>query len=176
MNTTEHDLFDEFLPADNALLDSLNPSQRAAASHVEGPLLMLAGPGSGKTRVIIHRVANMIAQGVPSHQIVALTFTNKAADEMKVRLDELLDEHHAWTGTFHRFCSRLLRVYAPHVGLHENFTIYDHSDSKKVLKQVITTPRSRFRITQRIKSTIKSALRNPTPTCPSLGPKLPPAT
>ncbi len=137
MNTTEHDLFDEFLPADNALLDSLNPSQRAAASHVEGPLLMLAGPGSGKTRVIIHRVANMIAQGVPSHQIVALTFTNKAADEMKVRLDELLDEHHAWTGTFHRFCSRLLRVYAPHVGLHENFTIYDHSDSKKVLKQVI---------------------------------------
>lgn len=138
VNTTDHDLFDEFVPTDSGLLDSLNPGQRAAAEHIEGPLLILAGPGSGKTRVLIHRIANMIAHGVPSHEIVALTFTNKAADEMKLRLGDLISEHHAWTGTFHRFCSRLLREYAPQVGLDENFTIYDHGDSKKVLKQAIS--------------------------------------
>lgn len=151
MNTTDHDLFDEFTPIDPDLLASLNPSQKAAASHVDGPLLILAGPGSGKTRVIIHRVANMIAQGVPSHQIVALTFTNKAADEMKARLNEILDEHHAWTGTFHRFCSRLLRIYSPLVGLHENFTIYDHGDSKRVLKQAVNeskVPLSHYSVDQ----------------------------
>ena len=137
MNPNDHDLFDEWTPAGPDLLDSLNPGQRQAAAHVDGPLLILAGPGSGKTRVLIHRIAHMIAQGVPSHQIVALTFTNKAADEMKLRLDELLQEHHAWTGTFHRFCSRLLRQYAAQVGLSENFTIYDHGDSKRVLKQAI---------------------------------------
>ena len=71
MNTTDHDLFDEFVPADSNLLDSMNPGQRAAAEHIEGPLLILAGPGSGKTRVLIHRIANMIAHGVPSHEIVA---------------------------------------------------------------------------------------------------------
>ncbi|MGI9518906.1 MAG: ATP-dependent helicase [Pirellulaceae bacterium] len=120
------------------LLESLNPSQRKAVEHIEGPLLILAGPGSGKTRVLIHRIANMIAHGVPSHQIVAMTFTNKAADEMKQRLDDLVQEHFAWTGTFHRFCSRLLRTHATMVGLDENFTIYDHGDSKKVLKQAIS--------------------------------------
>ena len=151
MNTSDHDLFDEFTPADTDLLASLNPSQKAAASHVDGPLLILAGPGSGKTRVIIHRVAHMIAQGVPSHQIVALTFTNKAADEMRARLDDVLNEHHAWTGTFHRFCSRLLRVYSPLVGLHENFTIYDHGDSKRVLKQAVNeskVPLSHYSVDQ----------------------------
>ncbi len=120
------------------LLESLNPAQRRAAEHVAGPLMILAGPGSGKTRVLIHRIANMIAAGVPSHQIVALTFTNKAADEMKSRLSQLVPEHHAWTGTFHRFCGRLLRNYASHIGLDENFTIYDHSDSKKVLKSAVS--------------------------------------
>jgi DNA helicase-2/ATP-dependent DNA helicase PcrA len=137
VNTADHDLFDEFVPANDDLLASLNPGQRAAVEHIEGPLLILAGPGSGKTRVLIHRIANMIAQGVPSHQIVALTFTNKAADEMKLRLDGLIDQHYTWTGTFHRFCSRMLRVHASLVGLDENFTIYDHGDSKKVLKQAI---------------------------------------
>ena len=117
----------------------MNPGQRAAAEHIEGPLLILAGPGSGKTRVLIHRIANMIAHGVPSHEIVALTFTNKAADEMKLRLGGLINEHFAWTGTFHRFCSKLLRQYAPVIGLDENFTIYDHGDSKRVLKQAIKT-------------------------------------
>ncbi len=125
----------------DALLDSLNPAQRSAAAHVEGPLLILAGPGSGKTRVLIHRIARMIASGVPSHQIVALTFTNKAANEMRDRLNELVPRHFAWTGTFHKFCGRLLRTHASYIGLDENFTIYDHGDSKKVLKAAISDSR-----------------------------------
>ena len=119
------------------LLEQLNDSQRQAVTHIEGPLLMLAGPGSGKTRVITHRVAFMIEQGIPSQSIVALTFTNKAADEMRNRIDRLVTGGRMWTGTFHRFCSRLLRNYATMVGLSENFTIYDTSDSKKVVKQAI---------------------------------------
>ena len=119
------------------LLEQLNESQRQAVTHIDGPLLMLAGPGSGKTRVITHRVAYMIEQGIPSHSIVALTFTNKAADEMRSRIDRLVTGGNMWTGTFHRFCSRLLRNYASMVGLSENFTIYDMGDSKKVVKQAI---------------------------------------
>ena len=84
-------------------LDSLNPSQREAALHVEGPLLVLAGPGSGKTRVVTHRVAHLITQGIPAHQIVALTFTNKAADEMRKRVTELVGPQPIEMGTFHRF-------------------------------------------------------------------------
>ncbi len=125
-------------PASNQhLIESLNESQRAAVEHTEGPLLVIAGPGSGKTRVIVHRIANMIASGIPSHQIVAMTFTNKAAEQMRSRLSELVPDHFAWTGTFHRFCSRLLRSNASYVGLGENFTIIDYSDSKKALKTAI---------------------------------------
>ncbi|MEM9409687.1 MAG: UvrD-helicase domain-containing protein, partial [Planctomycetota bacterium] len=119
------------------LLADLNDNQREAVMHIDGPLLMLAGPGSGKTRVISHRVAYMISQGVPGHSIVALTFTNKAAEEMKNRIARLVPGNQLWTGTFHRFCSRLIRQYANLVGLSENFTIYDTSDSKKVIKQAI---------------------------------------
>lgn len=115
----------------------LNEQQRLAVAQIEGPLLILAGPGSGKTRVITHRIANMIAHGIPSQSIAALTFTNKAADEMRRRLNKLAPQNHTWTGTFHRFCSRLLRRHAPLVGLSENFTIYDTGDSKKVIKQAI---------------------------------------
>jgi len=119
------------------LLKGLNDAQQVAVAHTEGPLLILAGPGSGKTRVITHRIAHMIAQGIPSWQIAALTFTNKAADEMRNRLKKLAPDNLTWSGTFHRFCSRLLRQYATLVGLQENFTIYDMGDSKKVLKQAI---------------------------------------
>jgi len=115
----------------------LNPAQREAVETIEGPLLILAGPGSGKTRVITHRVAHMLEQGIPAHNIAALTFTNKAAGEMRDRLALLAPGQQVWSGTFHRFCSRLLRAYAGLVGLTENFTIYDTSDSKKLLKQAI---------------------------------------
>jgi hypothetical protein len=118
-------------------LAELNPAQREAVESIEGPLLILAGPGSGKTRVITHRIARMLERGIPAHSIAALTFTNKAAGEMRDRLALLAPGQQVWSGTFHRFCSRLLRAYASLVGLSENFTIYDTSDSRKLLKQAI---------------------------------------
>lgn len=127
----------ETLAADSPLLRNLTPAQRAAASHVEGPLLILAGPGSGKTRVITHRLAYLLEQGIPARQLLALTFTNKAADEMKARLNVLAPNQHVWMGTFHRFCARMLRQYSGHVGLTENYTIYDSDDSSKQLKLTI---------------------------------------
>ena len=123
--------------SNDQLLEQLNESQRLAVTHVDGPILILAGPGSGKTRVITHRIAYMISQGVPSANILALTFTNKAASEMRVRLERLVGSTHTWTGTFHKFCARLLRQNANMVGLSENFTIYDMGDSRKVIKQAI---------------------------------------
>ena len=85
--------------------------------HVHGPLLVLAGPGSGKTRVVTHRVAHLITQGIPAHQIVALTFTNKAADEMRKRVTDLVGPQPIEMGTFHRFAARLLRKHARLCGL-----------------------------------------------------------
>ncbi|MEX0675690.1 MAG: UvrD-helicase domain-containing protein, partial [Pirellulales bacterium] len=108
-----------------------------AVEHTDGPLLILAGPGSGKTRVVTHRVANLLSRGVPARQIVALTFTNKAADEMLARVEVLAPGQPVWMSTFHRFCSRLLRQYAPSVGLSENFTIYDTADSRQVLRRTL---------------------------------------
>jgi DNA helicase-2/ATP-dependent DNA helicase PcrA len=122
----------------DALVRDLTDAQREAVLHREGPLLVLAGPGSGKTRVITHRIAWLLAEGLPDHQILALTFTNKAADEMRTRLERLAPGRSVWLGTFHRFCARLLRKYAPLVGLDENFTIYDAADSAQVLNRVLT--------------------------------------
>jgi len=119
------------------LLAALTPAQREAAAHLDGPLLILAGPGSGKTRVVTHRVANLLLHGVPPGQILALTFTNKAADEMRQRVERLTQHRGVWMGTFHSFCARLLRRYSPLVGLHENYTIYDSDDSRRVLKAVL---------------------------------------
>lgn len=119
------------------MLNELTCAQREAVTHFEGPLLILAGPGSGKTRVITHRVAWLISQGVPGRNILALTFTNKAADEMARRIEKLAGEPSVWVGTFHRFCARLLRKYARFVGLHENYTIYDMNDSTRALRQAI---------------------------------------
>jgi DNA helicase II / ATP-dependent DNA helicase PcrA len=115
----------------------LTPAQREAVEHLEGPLLILAGPGSGKTRVITHRIANLLRHGVPARSILALTFTNKAAEEMRARVERLAPGEPVWMSTFHRFCSRLLRQYAPLVGLAENFTIYDTSDSRQVLRRTL---------------------------------------
>lgn len=123
------------MPGSQAFLTSLNDAQRAAAAHVEGPLLVLAGPGSGKTRVVTHRVANLIAEAVPAHEIVALTFTNKAADEMRRRVTELVGPQPVEMGTFHRFSARLLRRYARQVGLTSDYSIFDPDDANSVLKR-----------------------------------------
>ncbi|MEM9825775.1 MAG: UvrD-helicase domain-containing protein [Planctomycetota bacterium] len=123
------------------LLHGLTEAQCAAVRHIDGPMLTLAGPGSGKTRVVTHRIAHLIAQGIPPHQILALTFTNKAADEMRRRLETLVPPEmggkKVWMGTFHRFCAHQLRRLAPMVGLGENYSIYDMSDAKATLKRAI---------------------------------------
>jgi DNA helicase II / ATP-dependent DNA helicase PcrA len=119
------------------LHEELTEAQLAAVNHVDGPLLILAGPGSGKTRVVTHRIAHLLELGIPARNIIALTFTNKAADEMKRRVALLAPLASVWMSTFHRFCARLLREYAPHIGLPENYTIYDTSDSLQALRQAI---------------------------------------
>src|SRR5436190_5517983 len=117
--------------------ESLTAAQLAAVTHVDGPLLILAGPGSGKTRVVTHRVAHVLQQGITGKQILALTFTNKAADEMKARLARLVSLPSVWMGTFHRFCARLLRMYGQLVGLSENYSIYDMDDSRRMMAEAI---------------------------------------
>ncbi len=119
------------------LLVGLNDAQRQATTHKDGPLLVLAGPGSGKTRVVTHRVAWLLRQNVRDSQIAALTFTNKAADEMKTRLATLAPGNRVWVGTFHRFCAYLLRYYAAEVGLRENYAIYDVEQSRKLLEAIV---------------------------------------
>jgi DNA helicase-2/ATP-dependent DNA helicase PcrA len=118
-------------------LAALTPAQREAVEHIDGPLLVLAGPGSGKTRVITHRIANLLRHGIPARQILALTFTNKAADEMRARVERLAPGERVTMSTFHRFGARLVREFASRVGLAENFTIYDTSDSKQALKRAL---------------------------------------
>ncbi len=119
------------------ILNGLNEAQARAVGHVEGPLLTIAGPGSGKTRVVTHRIAYLIEQGISPFSIIALTFTNKAAQEMKARLNRLLDDAPVWMGTFHGYCSRFLRHYGRFVGLSENFSIFDSDDSKMAIEQAI---------------------------------------
>ncbi|MGV3486677.1 MAG: ATP-dependent helicase [Planctomycetaceae bacterium] len=119
------------------LFRGLTEPQRQAVEHIDGALLILAGPGSGKTRVVTHRIANMLRQGIPAWQIAALTFTNKAADEMRMRVQSLAPDQPVWMGTFHRFCARLLRRYATMIGLSENYSIYDATDARQAIKRAI---------------------------------------
>jgi DNA helicase II / ATP-dependent DNA helicase PcrA len=123
----------------NQRIDELTEPQREAVLHRDGPLLVLAGPGSGKTRVITHRIAHLLSSGVGPSQILALTFTNKAADEMQRRVAELAPGDRVWISTFHRFGARLLRQFAEFVGLTPNFTIYDTNDARQTIKRVIET-------------------------------------
>ena len=118
--------------------DDLTPSQRQAVEHFEGPLLVVAGPGSGKTRVITRRIARLIDRGVHPSEILAITFTNKAARVMSERVQALLPRSFVWVNTFHRFCARLLREHASIVGLRSNYSIYDVSDQLTLLKSVLS--------------------------------------
>ncbi len=120
-----------------AFTDDLTPSQRAAVEHEEGPLLVLAGPGSGKTRVVTRRIARLVQRGVSPRQILAITFTNKAAQTMRDRVEQLVPGAGVWVSTFHRFSAMLLRRYADVVGLRPNYTILDESDQRKGLKLVM---------------------------------------
>jgi DNA helicase-2/ATP-dependent DNA helicase PcrA len=119
------------------LLADLTDAQREAVTHMTGPLLVLAGAGSGKTRVITRRVAWLLSQGVPSQGILALTFTNKAAGEMRARIEDLAPRSAVWVGTFHGFCARMLRKYSPLVGIDTGFSIYDQADRLRVVKSVM---------------------------------------
>ena len=120
-------------------LTQLNPDQRDAVEYVGGPLLIVAGAGSGKTRVLTHRVAHLIASGVHPMNILAITFTNKAADEMRARVKSLVGEvaDRMWVSTFHAACVRILRMTADKIGYTKNFTIYDSSDSQRLIGQII---------------------------------------
>jgi DNA helicase-2/ATP-dependent DNA helicase PcrA len=116
------------------LLADLTDAQREAVTHVEGPLLILAGAGSGKTRVITRRVAYLLHQGVHPGNILAITFTNKAAGEMRQRIETLMPGNRVWISTFHALGARLLRLYADVLGLDRNFTIYDQTDRARMVK------------------------------------------
>src|SRR3982751_794018 len=120
--------------AEKDLLADLTPAQQEAVTHFEGPLLILAGAGSGKTRVITRRVAWLLQQGVNPRNILAITFTNKAAGEMRQRVEALVPGSPVWISTFHSFGARILRLYADEIGVDRNFTIYDQSDRAKVVK------------------------------------------
>jgi DNA helicase-2/ATP-dependent DNA helicase PcrA len=119
-------------------LDQLNSTQREAVQCTEGPSLIVAGAGSGKTRVLTYRIAYLLQQGVPAGNILALTFTNKAAREMKERIMKLVgsDARYLWMGTFHSICAKLLRRDAERLGFTRDFTIYDNTDSKSVIKAI----------------------------------------
>lgn len=121
-------------------IDTLNEAQRAPVLHKEGPLIVIAGAGSGKTRVLTYRIAHLMASGVDSFSILALTFTNKAAREMKARIGELVGEGEAknlWMGTFHSVFARILRQEADKLGFPSNFTIYDTQDSDRLISSII---------------------------------------
>src|SRR6266404_59919 len=119
-------------PAD--ILADLTPAQQEAVTHFEGPLLILAGAGSGKTRVITRRVAWLLEQGVRPSAILAITFTNKAAEEMRQRVETLVPGSRVWISTFHALGARLLRQYGAQLGFDRNFTIYDQDDRKRLVK------------------------------------------
>ena len=122
------------------LLSQLNDAQRASVEYCDGPSLVIAGAGSGKTRVLTYKVAYLLAQGLSPWSILVLTFTNKAADEMRDRVRQLVGESDAsalWMGTFHSVFARILRIECDHIGYSRDFTIYDTQDSQSLVKQIV---------------------------------------
>src|SRR5688500_10644498 len=117
-------------------LDDLNPVQREAVEHPGGPALIVAGAGSGKTRVLTYRIAHLIEQGIHPFSIISITFTNKAADEMKRRVVELVGSiaEKMWVSTFHSACVRILRREAPRLDMRAAFSIYDSADTERLIK------------------------------------------
>ena len=123
-----------------SFLEELNESQRQAVVHTDGPTLVIAGAGSGKTRVLTYKIAYLLQSGLKPGSILALTFTNKAAREMKSRIAQIVGENTArylWMGTFHSIFSRILRAEAERIGFSKNFTIYDAADSKSLIKSIV---------------------------------------
>ena len=122
------------------LLNDLNEAQRQAVEYIDGPSLVIAGAGSGKTRVLTYKIAYLLEMGLKPWNIMALTFTNKAACEMRERIDRLMGGDlaaHLYMGTFHSIFSRILRAEASHLGFNNNFTIYDETDSRSLLKAIV---------------------------------------
>lgn len=120
-------------------LDQLNPEQRSAVTTIDGPVMVIAGPGSGKTRVLTYRIAHLIENNIPPWEILALTFTNKAAREMQERIEKVVGQsaNRVWAGTFHSIFARILRREAEQIGYPSNFTIYDADDTKSVLNAIV---------------------------------------
>src|SRR5262249_26172375 len=125
------------MPESRDLLAELTDDQRAAVTHGEGPLLILAGAGSGNARVLPRRVAYLLQAGIRPFNILAITFTNKAAGEMRGRVEQLLPGNRVWISTFHSLGARLLRQYGERLGLDRNFTIYDMDDRLKLVKDAL---------------------------------------
>ena len=125
------------MTGESDILAGLTEPQREAVTHIEGPLLVIAGAGSGKTRVITRRVAYLASQGVPPRRILAVTFTNKAAGEMRERIEQLCGTKGAWVSTFHSLCARMLRISAEAAGLEPNFTIYDRADQLTAVRDAL---------------------------------------
>jgi len=120
-------------------LDALNEVQQKAAMHTSGPVMIIAGAGSGKTRVLTFRIAHLIRQEIPAFNILALTFTNKAAKEMKARVMQICgsEARNLWMGTFHSVFAKILRIEADRINYPSSFTIYDTDDSKSLIKSII---------------------------------------
>ncbi|MDG1720093.1 MAG: UvrD-helicase domain-containing protein, partial [Bacteroidia bacterium] len=120
-------------------LKDLNPEQKAAVIQTDGPIMIVAGAGSGKTRVLTYRIAHLIATGVDPFNILSLTFTNKAAKEMRYRIEGVvgLEARNIWMGTFHSVFAKILRIEADKIGYPQNFTIYDSDDSKSLIKSIV---------------------------------------
>lgn len=152
-----------------SFLDELNEVQYKAVTTIDGPVMVIAGPGSGKTRVLTYRIAYMIEQGIKPQNILTLTFTNKAAREMKERLEKTVgpEAKKVWAGTFHSIFAKILRFEAEKIGFPASFTIYDTDDTKSMISHIVTEMNldSKLYSANMIRNRISSAKSSPQPDC-----------